>query len=105
VGVVLLLLALTVTLFRKRGSALSFRILQGAGTQTVRILGRKALTGQHALFDVDVEGVRFLAATSPSGVQLVRLDLGFADTLRSSLEKRDEAGDRRPRVGSEAADA
>jgi hypothetical protein len=105
VGAVLLLLVLTLTLLRKKGSSLRFRLLPGPGNQTLRILGRKALTSQHALFDVEVEGVRFLAATSPSGLQLMRLETGFADALRTSLEKREEAPGRLPRLGSEAAGA
>lgn len=85
-GFVLLLLAGTIAVLRRRGLIQSIGLRPGSDAQQpIRLLGRRTLTPQHALFAVEVDGARFLLATHPSGSHLLRLAPDFAETLGRSL--------------------
>lgn len=92
-GFVLLLLAGTIALLRRRGLIQSIGLRSRTDApQPIRLLGRRTLTPHHALFAVEIEGARFLLATHPSGSQLLRLSPDFAETLGHSLAQPSQGG-------------
>lgn len=87
VGAVLLLLFGAVAFLRKRG--LISRI--GAIRRTIdnadlNVLSRRALTGQHILFLVEVRGEPVLVCTHPSGCTVSRRGPSFAHSLGECLK-------------------
>jgi flagellar biogenesis protein FliO len=92
-GFVLLLLAGTIAVLRRRGLIQAFGLRPRVeAPQLIRLLGRQTLTPHHTLFAVEVDGARFLLATHPSGSQLQRLSPDFAETLGRSLAHHNHAG-------------
>lgn len=88
VGLVLLLLAGTLFLLRRRGIVGVSRLIRGDEERSgLRLLGKRGLTSQHAVFTLEAESVRFLVATYPGGVRIQRLDDSFPRAMAESLQR------------------
>lgn len=89
VGFVLMLLAGTVFLLRRRGwlHAMS-GIHRGDRKQgcSIESQARLILTAHHSLFVVCIHGRQFLVATSPSNATISPLEPDFHGTLHNSLQ-------------------
>jgi flagellar biogenesis protein FliO len=86
-GLFLFILMMVLALKSKR-LRLGFS-LSGAGTGAapIQLLGRRSLTGQHAVFAVEIDGQKFLIVTSPAASAVQPLPSAFSRELETSLRK------------------
>jgi hypothetical protein len=88
VGAVLLLLFGAIALLRKRGFSIPMGAIRRAADNTdLNVLSRRALTGQHVLFLVEVRGEPVLVCTHPSGCTVSRSGPSFAHSLGEYLKR------------------
>ncbi len=87
-GGLFLFILIAVLALRSKRLRLGFSLgTAGAGAAPIQLVGRRSLTGQHAVFAVEIEGQKFLIVTSPTSSAVQPLPSTFSHELATSLRR------------------